>query len=149
MDDLTTRLRELEARATPGPWVWYGQTFADKEALKAELASLVQGTEDAHKQDVPLELHGVGVESETHTLYAALTGCGPNSAANAEFLSALRNALPALLSTREQAIREGYERGVREAADACERIAVQSISDHEAGGCYACSTAILALLERK
>lgn len=44
----------------------------------------------------------------------------------------------------EQALREAHAAGLDEGAEIAEAIGNESVSDHEAGGCYACTTTLRA-----
>lgn len=88
-------LKALSDAASQGPWTHYCKAIPDAEEARAELASMVGTTEKAHGAVPSYDLHGVGYETDKFTLYTALTGCAPNSAANADFIVALVNAFRA------------------------------------------------------
>lgn len=103
-------LKALSDAASQGPWTHYCKAIPDAEEARAELASMVGTTEKAHGAVPSYDLHGVGYETEEFTLYTALTGCAPNSAANADFIVALVNAfragVPCVPSAIERSERE-------------------------------------------
>lgn len=93
-------LRELESKATPGPWGVYSQIVGGTDDVKRELGLLVDGT-DGFSGLLPM----VTTYGE-RSVCPAVSGCGPEGPANAEFIAAARNALPALLDRIEELERE-------------------------------------------
>jgi hypothetical protein len=107
------RLRELLAKATPGPWSIYEHSARDLNAVMEELFYQASQTED--RQDKLWLLNADGK-------CPGLTGCGPTSAANAALITEAVNALPALLNQIE---------AMRSALEAADRIIENTIVEND------------------
>ena len=97
------RLRELEKKATPGPWFLAVHEEKTVKKLMAWLAKF-----GSHYPNNKI-LHMVGAGKfgedgldEDEIRVPAVTGNGPTSEANRDYICAARNALPALLDEVER-----------------------------------------------
>lgn len=88
-DTKLTRLAELEAAATEGPWDVYEQEVHTRGEAVEELRKLVDGTPELGSLLPMLTAPG--------GLSPGVTGCGKDALANARFIAAARNAIPTLL----------------------------------------------------
>lgn len=88
-DTKLTRLAELEAAATPGPWDVYEQPVKTRAEALEELRKLVDGT--------PTLCSPLPMLTSPGGLSPGVTSCGKDSLANARFIAAARNAIPAML----------------------------------------------------
>lgn len=87
---LAERLRELLAKATPGPWgIWFEQIDGKADRAIQELIEQVHATNPIGNSLVMLDADGK---------CPAITGCGPTSVANAALIVEAVNALPTLLA---------------------------------------------------
>lgn len=80
-------LEELSAKASPGPWLIWREPISSKDEAKRELALLVETTAEG-ADHLPMITDANGKCS-------AETGCGPTSAANAAFITAIVNTFRA------------------------------------------------------
>jgi hypothetical protein len=88
------QVREAEAKATPGPWEADSETYPDWRTMW-------------HQFDTPLSkggltLHWTACRCCDESLFTAVVGNGPNSAANAAFIAISRTALPLALARIEE-----------------------------------------------
>lgn len=89
------RLEELASKATPGPWEW------------------VAGSDALHATTVPHEWH----EDETAKIIVTDSHVYPPHGADAAFIAAAREAVPALLAEVRRLRAEKAEREARDADD--------------------------------
>lgn len=98
MDDVVARAKAALAGVTPGPWVHHIAPHGDDQATHAEwLAETLTGEGE--------QLHVLTAEStEPRFAYIvpAVTGDGPTSAINAEFIAAARSLIPELVAALEK-----------------------------------------------
>ncbi len=86
--ELHDELKRLAAKASQGEWRIYRQECPTYDDVVNELLQLFALTKPTIPALIMLEAGGK---------CPALTGCGPTSEANAEFIAALRNNLPTIL----------------------------------------------------
>lgn len=85
------QVREAEAKATPGPWVPRKEEYDSHAEMSEALAKTI-----SHGGHV---LHYIGHQDP---IFPAMTGNGPTSKANAEFIAIAREAVPKALSRIEE-----------------------------------------------
>lgn len=126
------KLRELEARATPGEWFAGCYTgTADESARDVHTACFDAGD--------PSHLFSVGVEGDEDGASPAVTGNGPKSEANALLIAAMRNDLPTLLDEIER-LREREQElmgAVRKYSDINYKLTMQAREGLDSSDAYA------------
>jgi hypothetical protein len=85
--DLPT-LDRLHAEATPGDWLVYVEHCTDREQAKRECERLVDGTKGES-----VDFYMLTTEE---AVAPGVTGCGPMSRANAEWIATIHNTFPSL-----------------------------------------------------
>jgi RNase P subunit RPR2 len=93
------RLEALEAKASPDNWYWHTWQANTREELIATVTQAVSNTPDPHG---PESYSYVYICDEGVNKFTAFSGNGPTSAANAELIAEMRNALPRLLEMAKE-----------------------------------------------
>lgn len=81
-------LDRLHAEATPGDWLIYVERCSDRDQAKRECERLVDGTKGES-----VDFYMLTTEE---SVAPGVTGCGPTSKANAEWITQIHNAWPTI-----------------------------------------------------
>lgn len=93
--DWLAGLKALEAAASPGPWKGSWDIFQNQLEAAQAIVEVIHKTPGKHFYIVELD--------DGSKRFAALTGNGPTSGANAEFIVNARNIFPELLAVINEA----------------------------------------------
>lgn len=93
--DWLAGLKALEAAASPGPWKGSWDIFQNQLEAALAITEVIHKTPGKHFYIVELD--------DGSKRFAALTGNGPTSGANAEFIVNVRNIFPEIIAVVEAA----------------------------------------------